>query len=233
MIPPRRTPNGKLGRKSGSQTSAWGLAPRRPPFVGLDQHCLVIIATLANAVWLAIPAPLSCIGTLSMLTSRLFPCNRFKTFTLLSVCTTCTITSPSSPGEPPANSTHKEHGAPSNPRKPPQPLCEGGHPSPSRKPDPLAAVPEARPLPTPSSSPNIREWTQMLQTHTHEEFASLALLQKDHTCPPCMDVSGVVLIRPSQIHRYVFGEWQETMDIQECLEGIFRNLQLDPAISLL
>ncbi len=73
----------------------------------------------------------------------------------------------------------------------------------------------------------------MLQTHTHEEFASLALLQKNHTRPPCMDVSEVALIRPSQLHHYVFKEWQDTLDIQECLEGIFRTLELDPAISLL
>ena len=30
----------------------------------------------------------------------------------------------------------------------------------------------------------------MLLTHTHEEFATLATLQKDHTCPPYRDVSG-------------------------------------------
>jgi hypothetical protein len=58
----------------------------------------------------------------------------------------------------------------------------------------------------------------------HEEFTSLALLYKDHTCPPCMDVSGVTLIRPSQIHHYVYGEWQGTLEIHECLEGIFRLL---------
>ena len=73
----------------------------------------------------------------------------------------------------------------------------------------------------------------MLQTHTHKKFASLALLQKDHTCPLCMDVLGVALIRPSQVHHYVYGEWQGTLKIQECMEGIFRLLQLDPAISLL
>jgi len=73
----------------------------------------------------------------------------------------------------------------------------------------------------------------MLQTHTHEEFASLALLHMDRTCPPCMDVLGVALIRPSQIHFYVFGEWQGTLEVQECLERVFRIPQLDPSISLL
>jgi hypothetical protein len=73
----------------------------------------------------------------------------------------------------------------------------------------------------------------MLHTHTHEEFATLVTLHKDHTCPPCRDVSGVALLRPSQIQHYVYGEWQGTMEIQECLDGIFKVLQLDPAISLL
>ena len=70
----------------------------------------------------------------------------------------------------------------------------------------------------------------MLLTHTHEEFASLAVLKKYHTCPPCRDVSGVALPRPSQIHHYVYGEWQDTLKIQGCLEAILKLLQLDPAI---
>ncbi len=48
-----------------------------------------------------------------------------------------------------------------------------------------------------------------------------------------MDMSGAALIRPSQIHHCVFGEWQGTLEVQECLERIFRLLQLDPSISLL
>ena len=48
-----------------------------------------------------------------------------------------------------------------------------------------------------------------------------------------MDMSRAARIRPSQIHHYVFGEWQGTLEVQECLEGIFRILQIDPSISLL
>jgi hypothetical protein len=92
---------------------------------------------------------------------------------------------------------------------------------------------EARPLPAPTPIPAIRDWAHLLHTHTHEEFASIALLQKDHTRPPCMDVSGAALIRPSQIHHYFFGKLQGTLEIQESLEGILRLLQLDPSISLL
>jgi hypothetical protein len=45
-----------------------------------------------------------------------------------------------------------------------------------------------------------------------------------------MDVSRVALLRPSHIHHYVYGEWQGTLEIQECLDGIFKILHLDPAI---
>ncbi len=73
----------------------------------------------------------------------------------------------------------------------------------------------------------------MLLTHTHEEFATLALLQMEDTCPPCRDVSRDALLRPSQIHHYFFGEWQGTLEIQECLDGIFKIFLIDFAIYLL
>jgi hypothetical protein len=97
----------------------------------------------------------------------------------------------------------------------------------------MDAAPEAGPLLAPTPIPTIRDWAHLLHTHTHEEGASLALFNKDHICPPCMDVSGAALICPSQIHHYIVGEWQGTLEIQECLEGIFRLRQLDPSISLL
>ncbi len=81
--------------------------------------------------------------------------------------------------------------------------------------------------------PAIQDWAHLIRTHTHEEFAALALLQEDHSCPPCRDISGAALILPSQIHRYVFGSWKDTLEVQDCLEGILRLLQLDPSISLL
>ena len=93
-------------------------------------------------------------------------------------------------------------------------------------------APETEPTPEPTPIPTIREWARLLHTHTHEEFVALAFLHKDHSCPPCLNVSGAALIRPSQIHHYVFGSWQDTLDVHECLEGIFRLLQLDPTISL-
>ena len=63
-----------------------------------------------------------------------------------------------------------------------------------------------------------------------EEIDTLALLQKDNTCPSCREVSGVALLHPYRIHHYIYGEWQSTIEIQECLGGIFKILQIDPAI---
>ena len=73
---------------------------------------------------------------------------------------------------------------------------------------------ETEPLATPPPISTIGGWAQMLLYHTHEEFAALATLQKDHACTPCIDVSGVALLRPSHIHHYVYGEWQGTLEIQ-------------------
>ena len=55
----------------------------------------------------------------------------------------------------------------------------------------------------------------------------------DADCTPCYDVSGFALLRPSQIKRYTYGNWQCDLDIQDCMEGIFRLLKLDPSISLM
>jgi len=94
-------------------------------------------------------------------------------------------------------------------------------------------APETEPTPEHTPIPIIQDWARFLHTHTHGEFAALALLHNDRSCPPCMDVSGAALIRPSKINHYVFGSWQDTLDVHECLEGIFRLLQLDPTISLM
>jgi hypothetical protein len=82
----------------------------------------------------------------------------------------------------------------------------GGLSTPTRAPRPAneATSPELRQIPPITS---IEDWAHMLLSHTHEEFATLATLQSDHVCPPCRDVSGTALIRPSHIHHYVYGEW--------------------------
>jgi len=108
-----------------------------------------------------------------------------------------------------------------------------GHPLPPRVIYCLEEASEIEPLTVPLPSTTVRNCSHMLLTHTHEEFATLASLQKDHTRPPCRYVSGLALLRPSQIHHYIYGEWQGILEIQECLDGIFKILQLDPAVSLL
>ena len=76
----------------------------------------------------------------------------------------------------------------------------------------------------------MEDWANQLLTQTHEKFATLATLQSDGDCPPCMDVSGKALLLPSQIHQYVYGEWQGSLEVQDCLEGIFNILHINPMI---
>ncbi len=97
----------------------------------------------------------------------------------------------------------------------------------------MNTAPEAGPTSAPTPIPTIQDWVHLLRTQTHQEFAAFALLQEDHSCPPALEISGAALIRPSQMHPYVSGEWQDTLEVQDYLEGIFRLLQLDPSISLL
>ena len=73
----------------------------------------------------------------------------------------------------------------------------------------------------------------MLRTHTHEEFSSLLTQYDDYSCILCEDASSVALLRLSQIERYVYWAWQDTQEVQNCMEGIFKILQIDPSISLL
>jgi len=79
----------------------------------------------------------------------------------------------------------------------------------------------------------VGDWIHILHKYTHKEFAELAALYEDVTGPPCMDVSSAVLLRPSQIQHYMYGGWQGTLEVQECLEGIFKLLLLNPPVSLL
>jgi hypothetical protein len=108
----------------------------------------------------------------------------------------------------------------------------GGLPTPTQEHGPkVEAI-----SPIPGQNPpitSIEDWAHLLLTHTHEEFASLATRQHDRACPPCRDVSGTGLLLPSQIHHYVYGEWQGTMEVQDCLDGIFNILGINPSLALL
>jgi hypothetical protein len=50
---------------------------------------------------------------------------------------------------------------------------------------------------------------------------------------PCEDAFSVALIRPFQIKHYGYVWWQGTVEVQECMEGIFKILLTDPSICLL
>jgi hypothetical protein len=108
----------------------------------------------------------------------------------------------------------------------------GGLSTPTRASGPIieAISPDLRQI---SPVTSIKDWAHLLLTHTHEEFATLATLQSDHACPPCRDLSGTAFILPSQIHHYVYGEWQGTMDVQDCIDGIFNILRINPSLALL
>jgi hypothetical protein len=79
----------------------------------------------------------------------------------------------------------------------------------------------------------MKDWALFLQPHTHEDFASLLALYEAHSCTPCGDASSTALIRPFRIKRYVYGEWQDTLEIQECMTDFFQILQMEPSISML
>ena len=65
------------------------------------------------------------------------------------------------------------------------------------------------------------------------EFAQIANLHGNNTCPPITDSSAAALITPDIIKHYTYGNWQGNMEAQDCMSGIFQLLRLDPSISLL
>ena len=48
-----------------------------------------------------------------------------------------------------------------------------------------------------------------------------------------MYVSREALLLSSQIHHYVYGEWQGSLEVQDCLEGNFNILRINPSVALL
>ena len=48
-----------------------------------------------------------------------------------------------------------------------------------------------------------------------------------------MGTSGVATLRPTLIHHYTYGGLHGTLEVQECLDVIFKLLRLDPSISLI
>ena len=80
----------------------------------------------------------------------------------------------------------------------------------------------------------IEDWARLLQTHIHRDFAAIANLHgTNQTCPPVTDSSAAALITLDTIQHYVYVNWQGTLEVQDCLAGIFRLLHLEPSVSLL
>ena len=69
--------------------------------------------------------------------------------------------------------------------------------------------------------------------HTHKDFATIANLHGNNTCPPVTDMSVAALVTPDIIQHYAYGNRQGTMEVQDCLASIFRLLRLDPSASFL
>ena len=61
----------------------------------------------------------------------------------------------------------------------------------------------------------------------------IANLRGTNKCPPVTDCSAAALITPDTVQHYAYGNWQGPMEVQDCLNGIFRLLRLNPSISLL
>ena len=72
----------------------------------------------------------------------------------------------------------------------------------------------------------------MINAHTHEELTSLAALYEDHSCTPCEDASSAALIRPSQIKYCIYGKWQGTLEIHECMENFFISSSLSSSVTM-
>ena len=85
----------------------------------------------------------------------------------------------------------------------------------------------------PSPIHTLSDWTDILRSHSHTEFAEVVRSHTTASCHPCPDVSGVSDIALSDVLDFSFGSWQSDAWVALCLEGIFKILNLDPAISLL
>jgi len=183
-----------------------------------------VLAALAKAVWLAIAALSYHSWDISSRTTRFIPCSHYGKLAPLLSRDAETVLPYSSHIRATVTSGPKATLNRTNFLSPRHSLYGGGHTS---LPLPFAYLEEApKERPRTPSQPlitSLMNWTQLLLAHTHEEIASLATLQKDHTCLPCEDVSGVAL-HPSQIQHYVYGGWQGTLGIKECLDRIFKVL---------
>ena len=82
---------------------------------------------------------------------------------------------------------------------------------------PTTAVTPDPDLPTITS---VDVWANLLQTHSRRDFAKIANLHGNNTCPPVTYTSAAALITPDTIQHYAYGNWQGTMEVQDRMNGI-------------
>ena len=79
---------------------------------------------------------------------------------------------------------------------------------------PNTEVPPDSDLPTITS---IEDCTNLRHAHRRRDFAKLANLHGSKTCPPVADTSAAALITPAIVQHFAYGNWQGTMEVQDCL----------------
>jgi hypothetical protein len=105
-------------------------------------------------------------------------------------------------------------------------------PTPQRASPPHAGS-TAAPGPALPPITSLRDWARLRYTHTPLEFAKIANRHTPATCPSVTDSSGYALITPANVRFFSHGNSQSSLVVQDCLEGIFRLLKLDPSVSLI
>ena len=179
---PRRAPNGEARLILSGDISAGNRAPRAAHVARLAHSLFVMVATLAEVIWRVITVLFSHFWDLSSRTTRSIPCNHYGELAPLLSRDADTVLPHSSLGR--ATVTSRQEATPNliTLVLPRHSLYGGDHTSPPLAPSCLEETQEEGHL-TPSQHPitSLGVWTQLHLTHTHEEFASLATLQKDHT----------------------------------------------------
>jgi len=160
------------------------------PFAGLVESFFVTVAALADAISPTMDVPLSHSWVFRSIPTRFFPCSHDRALAPLIPRAADTVLPNSSLERATVNNRLEATLILTTPRSH-HSLYGVGHSSLPRESACLEEAPKKGPL-TPSPSPitSLRDSSHLLLNHTHEEFAALAALHEDHTCPPCMDVSG-------------------------------------------
>ena len=85
----------------------------------------------------------------------------------------------------------------------------------------IAPTAEVLPDPDLPTITRVEDWSNLLQPKSRTDFAKFANLHGNQTCPSVADTSAAALITPTIVQHFAYGNWQGTMEVQECLQGIF------------